>query len=893
MYRRIALAAIILWSLCAALSAWCAPYQVQGNRVLCGRARFEVLAADTIRMQWTTEAFVDAPTAVVTNRGLQYHEFAVRADGQWLRLTTPALQLRYRLDSGRFSSENLRASWREPNGYHEWAPGTTDEENLGGPVSSFNAILDHTRPEGTLPPFPPGFLSKAGYFLLDDSRTPVWNAATDWIEPRPGSDGQDWYLFVYGRDFARFFARYIQLTGRIPLVPRYALGAWVTDLNFEYTNEPVQEQDLFAIVERFRRERIPLDVFVLDFAWHPYGWDGSLDWSPFIADPEAFLRRMALAGLRVSLNDHPASGLSDRDSRAAASRRALGLPAPEELGRFDISNDWLWRDDPNNVGQAEGWEKATYDDSGWRQAPTPGPWENFGLPGYDGYVWYRRWFDLPDTFAGQPVYLSCGGVDDEYDLYVNGQLVKHWGGPGASVYNQRTTTNITDFVTVPGRNLITLRVLDWGNQGGLVKPLVLVSDLQALGDHVRFNLADQRHADLYMQYHHALLDQGVAFWWIDGDSAAMEGLDSQMWTNRVYYDYQQRHTGQRSLIFSRYGGPGSHRYPAFFTADCYSNWKVLAWEVPYTIKAGNVLVPYVTHDIGGFMGTLRDDFELYARWLQFGALSPLLRLHSAHANPEEGNPRLPWVYGDAGIEMARRFFQLRYALIPYLYTYCREAYDTGLPMCRGLYLECPDEPEAYRFDEYLLGRELLVAPITSPAVNGRATRSLWLPPGEWFDWFTGEKYPGGRTVVYECPLERMPLFVRAGSILPLQPEMPHTGAQPVDPLILVVYPGAEASFTVYEDDGLSLDYMAKGYRRTPIKLARTARGWRLTIGAPVGDFAGATPRQAYEVRFHSQQGPPKVTLDGTAVRADWSAGTRMATVVVPAAATRRTLHFTW
>lgn len=868
-----------------ALGAPAPPYTVQGGRVVCGPARFDVLAADLIRMQFTTGAFVDAPTAVVMDRSPQACETKVADDGKWLSLTTPRLRLRYRLGSGPFTSENLRVDWSDAEGHHEWTCGVTDEQNLGGPVSSFNAIIEETRPEKTLPPFPPGFLSRSGCWLLDDSRTPVWNAAAGWIEPRADRDAQDWYLFVYGTEFRTLFERYMQLAGRIPLIPRYALGAWATDLNFEFSNQKVREQDVLAVVDRFREEQIPLDVFVLDFGWHPYGWGGSLDWSPFIPDPKAFLARMRDAGVRVSLNDHPGSGLDTRDSRAAAARKALGRPSPADRAYVDVSRDWQLQADPHNVGLTGGWQGVGFDDSKWFRAAEPGAWQNTWLPHYNGLGWYRRWMDIPAAFGGKPVYITFGGVDDEYDLYVNGQLVRHWGEPGHSVYDTRTTTDITPYVKAPGRNLVVVRVLDWGGFGGILKPVGLTTDPQVLDDNVYFNLADKRQAEVYMQYHNELVDQGVAFWWIDGESARMEGLDGQMWTNRVYYDYQQRHTGQRSLIFSRYGGPGTHRYPSFFTADCYSNWKVLAWEVPYTLKSGNVLVPYVTHDIGGFAGPLRDDFELYARWLQFGALSPILRLHSAHENPEEGNARLPWVYGRAGTDMARRFFQLRYSLIPYLYTYCREAYDTGLPICRALYFEYPAESEAYRrFDEYLLGRELLVAPITSPGVAGVATRSIWFPPGEWLDWFTGRVYPGGRTVDYQCPLERMPLFVRQGSILPRQPDMPHTGAAPVDPLILDVFPGARASFALYEDDGLSLEYATGRCRRTPLQLSGQEGHWELTIGAPQGEYAGMQPRARYDVRLHVDRQPTRLTVNGAPRDFTWDAASHVAAVLLNAAA---------
>ncbi len=155
--------------------------------------------------------------------------------------------------------------------------------------------------------------------------------------------------------------------------------------------------------------------------------------------------------------------------------------------------------------------------------------------------------------------------------------------------------------------------------GGFTRLPIAIDSQVVAGWGANFNLAQKDQADLWVHYHNQLTDQGVDFWWIDGECAQMDGLNSELWTCKVYYDGQEKHTGQRSFIFSRYGGPGSHRYPGFFTGDNYSNWHVLASEIPFTLKAGNAFSPYVTHDISGFCGTLADNFELYARWVQFGA----------------------------------------------------------------------------------------------------------------------------------------------------------------------------------------------------------------------------------------------------------------------------------
>lgn len=177
-------------------------------------------------------------------------------------------------------------------------------------MASFNSIYEQTIPQNTLPGFPEGFLSRCEFCFLDDSSTPVWDTNDQWITPRSSKESNDWYLFVDNRDFSHFFSEYTTFTGRIPMAPRYMLGAWITDFNFEYNNQKTDENYLWSLVERFRQEHIPLDVFVFDFGWHLYGWDGGLDWSLVFKDPKAFVRKLHDNGIKVSAYDHPSSGLS-------------------------------------------------------------------------------------------------------------------------------------------------------------------------------------------------------------------------------------------------------------------------------------------------------------------------------------------------------------------------------------------------------------------------------------------------------------------------------------------------------------------------------------------------------------------------------------------------------
>ncbi len=411
---------------------------------------------------------------------------------------------------------------------------------------------------------------------------------------------------------------------------------------------------------------------------------------------------------------------------------------------------------------------------------------------------------------------------------------------------------------------------------------------------VQFNLADKTHAEAYFELlHKPLHEQGVDFWWIDGSAAGMRGLDSQMWTSKLYFDYTEKHTGKRGLLFARYGGHGSHRYPTGFSGDTFADWGVLGYEVGFTSRAANVLYPYWSNDIGGFNGD-RLPADLYIRWVQFGAFSPILRLHSNHGIRE------PWEYGPEGIEAARTYFGARYELLPYIYSWARQTYETGEPLCRPLYLDWPEEEEAYRRDdEYLFGDAILVAPIVQAAPAGQpARREVWLPPGEWLDPWTGEAYSSG-VISYEADLQRLPMFYRRGSILVTNGAAPaHVGQERPDRLTAVVTVGRpDASFTLYEDDGESKGYQKGEFAKTELRLtAGSSTSQTLEVAPAEGSFEGQVKDRSWRVTVLGRFAPEEVLLDGKALAkakprawdsADespgwcWEAGERRVSVYLP------------
>jgi alpha-glucosidase/alpha-D-xyloside xylohydrolase len=329
-----------------------------------------------------------------------------------------------------------------------------------------------------------------------------------------------------------------------------------------------------------------------------------------------------------------------------------------------------------------------------------------------------------------------------------------------------------------------------------------------------------QHIRNYWARHKADFALGVAGWWPDdGDELPIE---ARLARHRCYYEGAlQDRPDVRSWSLHRNGFAGAQRYGGWiWSGDVQSRWATLAAHVPVGLNHSLSLTPFWGTDTGGFIPTKELTGELYTRWFQFSAFNPLFRSHG-----RTWKLRLPWGWNtgefgpveantgpdrselhNAAVEpICRKYLELRYRLLPYNYTLMREACDTGLPPMRALWLHYPDDPEAVKLgDEYLWGRDLLVAPVVE---QGAKTRRLYLPAGTWVDWWTGEKTEGRRWVERPVDLATLPLYVRAGAILPLDPVRQFTGQAVKEPTTLVVYRGADGRFVLYDDDGTSLDYL--------------------------------------------------------------------------------------
>ena len=351
---------------------------------------------------------------------------------------------------------------------------------------------------------------------------------------------------------------------------------------------------------------------------------------------------------------------------------------------------------------------------------------------------------------------------------------------------------------------------------------------------------------------------GVDFWWLDNWEGLQQGFNSVLWKNHLACAHMEKN-GKRPLILGRYSGLGSHRYPAYFSGDTASHWEVLRYEVETNLRAGQAGMNYFSHDLGGFSGptpgTLmpRIDPELYIRWMQMGALAPVMRVHSDHGVRE------PWEYGEAALRIVREAYQWHARLVPYFYHLAREGYDEGRPVHAPLYFVHPEDEKTYAItDEYYLGDRLLVAPVVTP--GGR--RRVYLPAGTYYLLATGEKFTGPVEFERVFPIHQIPMFARAGSIVPMQDPAPRVGMRTPDPLVLAIYPGGDDALALYEDDGESEAYKKGSWTRWPLALSSARGAVTVSIGALKGAFAGVREWRSIRLEVFFVEKPKEVTFDG-------------------------------
>jgi alpha-glucosidase len=391
----------------------------------------------------------------------------------------------------------------------------------------------------------------------------------------------------------------------------------------------------------------------------------------------------------------------------------------------------------------------------------------------------------------------------------------------------------------------------------------------ATKQYIPFNIADKNFAANYMKYIiHPLEHQGINFFWLDWqqeDTTKLPGLNPTWWLNYIFFSDQEREA-KRALLFHRWGGLGNHRYQIGFSGDTISVWESLAFQPYFTATAANVGYAYWSHDIGGHMPGAIDP-ELYLRWIQWGIFSPILRSHTTK-NPDA--ERRIWAYPEPYSDLMRDCYVRRYAMQPYIYTEARKTHDTGLAFLHPLYYDWPESPEAYTAkNEYMFGESILADPITQPVAKDSqlATTSVWLPPGDWIEWDSGATFRGPLTVQRSFSLGQIPLYVKAGSIIPMQPAATHTSEKSVDPLILTTFPlkdGQTSEYRLYEDAGDTPNYQIGEAAWTPIHASLNSDGTALNIviSPTQGSYKGMQSDRAYEIRLPGSWPPSSVSVNG-------------------------------
>ncbi|WP_218782870.1 TIM-barrel domain-containing protein [Streptomyces sp. BR123] len=325
----------------------------------------------------------------------------------------------------------------------------------------------------------------------------------------------------------------------------------------------------------------------------------------------------------------------------------------------------------------------------------------------------------------------------------------------------------------------------------------------------------------------------------------------------------------RRFVWTVDGWSGTQRNAVVWTGDTHGTWDDMRWHVPAIAGAGLSGLNYAAGDVDGIFG---GSPQTYTRDLQWKAFTPAFMTMSGWgaANPSAGyHDKQPWRFAEPYRSINRKYLQLKMRLMPYLYTMSRTAHETGVPSTRAMVLEYPEDPVArgnLTSGQFMAGDSFLVAPVVSDTT---VRDGIHLPAGTWTDYWTGKTYAGpGLLNGYRAPLDTLPLFVKGGAIVPMWPQMNHTGEKPVSVLTYDIHPRGASSFSLYEDDGLTRAHLSGAYARQQVDVTAPAAGSgtvTVSVGAPVGDYAGKPAARGYAFTLHVASAPGRVAVDGSAL----------------------------
>jgi alpha-glucosidase len=522
---------------------------------------------------------------------------------------------------------------------------------------------------------------------------------------------------------------------------------------------------------------------------HPASWRGSAD-GEYVT--------WTFPGERADLYLMPAASL--KDAANAYARLTGAVPVPPLWTFGYLQSRWGW----TNRAYIEDTLKNFHD---------------FKIP-VDAFIYDFEWY------ATHP----------DYSLPDQGEAGFHDFGGNPALFPELATQ--INAYKAQGVHFVGIRKPRLGNRALLEMARAKTWDLQSqCGEKVSardVDFANPLLREWYIEQSADLFKAGADGWWNDEGEAT--------YTTYFYWNLAEREAlnryrpNERLWTLNRAFSPGDHRFgAAAWTGDIVSSWEVLAATPANLLNWSLSGMPYGACDIGGFFGSPSP--ELMCRWMAAGVFFPIMRTHSE----VHYEPHFPWLYGDDALAAMRKLIDLRYRLIPYYYSLAHETFATGVPLMRPLIMEFPDDPNvADLSDEWLMGDSLLAAPILQP--GGR--RSVYLPSGGWYVFGSNQMVQGGCSRQVVAALDEIPVYIRMGTILPLGPVVQHTSDLPGGPLELQVYPGADATFTLVEDDGESQDYLAGKTRRTTFHWddAKRQLSWRQK-----GDYSGKNVFQKVRV----------------------------------------------
>ncbi|RCW32547.1 glycoside hydrolase family 31 protein [Marinilabilia salmonicolor] len=556
----------------------------------------------------------------------------------------------------------------------------------------------------------PFFMSSRGYgYFFHNAWPSHWNMGSssdkEWSVKADGG-AMDCY-FMYGPEFTKLIENYTSITGRSPLLPRFAMGLHVgTYSGGTWGHEDKTSQDYVVdLARKFREQDVPADLLWLDSTWRLFGkvngkGGTTFEWrQPGFPDPKSMFDKVYEQNFNMA-GVHIRPRLDNTDENNL-------LEQAQELG-------------------------VTYSEGDY-----PGDFPNFFDEVAEEWWWQNGLKPLAEL-----------GV-----MFVKTDEGSAFGRQGNELLNKT------------------------GPQGEKIPEL---------------------HNLFPVVYTKAPYEKLSAF-------------------NKM-----------RGLTQTREGFAGVQRYPYIFAGDWPSEWQYFAPVLRAGINIGLSGVGAWTHCMGGFEHVA--DPELYVRWCQFGMFSPVAMLFGM----EHPQYKEPWNYGEEALKIFRKFDNLRYSLVPYIYSSYFQMYQSGVPIMRAMVMHWPEDKNTYSIDDqYMFGDNIMVCPVLT---KGTSTRIVYFPKGEWYDFWSGEKIEGGQYKLVVTPIEEMPLYVKAGGILPRQPEMEYMGEKAVDPLTLQIFTGETGSFTLYEDDGRSLDYQYGKFSATEISMQDSENNLSITVGESRGDY---------------------------------------------------------